>query len=389
MTQETFDFAIVGAGIVGLAHALAAARRGLRVVVFDRDARANSASIRNFGLITVTGQCQGDTWRRALRSREVWDEIAVAAGVPVIHRGMVVPVHSELALQVLREFIAGPMGARCELLDPDMMTRRAPVLKRDGVAGCLYSPHELRVEPRQAIPRLAAWLEQAHGIAFVRNAQVRGIEPPFIHTSAGRYRARQFVVCPGADLLSLFPENIARHRLQLCKLHMLRLAPQPAGWRLPGAVMMDLSLVRYLGYARCPSAGALRVELEKSEAATLAHGIHLIAVQSADGSLVVGDSHHYDATPNPFAPSEVDELIMRHASETIAIPDPRVAERWIGVYPSAEAEPCLIERPGPEISVVIVTSGTGMSTAFGLAEEVIAEMTEPDVAAHKFIHRRL
>ncbi|HVW94267.1 MAG TPA: FAD-dependent oxidoreductase, partial [Devosia sp.] len=58
-----YDLAVVGAGICGLAHALAAARRGLKVIVLDRDAQANGASIRNFGFITVTGQQQGECWR--------------------------------------------------------------------------------------------------------------------------------------------------------------------------------------------------------------------------------------------------------------------------------------------------------------------------------------
>ena len=60
MTAELgqFDLAIVGAGICGLAHALAATRRGLRVAVIERDAQANGASIRNFGFVTVTGQQQ-------------------------------------------------------------------------------------------------------------------------------------------------------------------------------------------------------------------------------------------------------------------------------------------------------------------------------------------
>lgn len=49
------DLAVVGAGIVGLAHALAATRAGLSVVVIDREARANGASIRNFGFVAVTG----------------------------------------------------------------------------------------------------------------------------------------------------------------------------------------------------------------------------------------------------------------------------------------------------------------------------------------------
>ena len=77
--ERSFDLAIVGAGIVGLAHALAAARRGLKVVVIDRDAQANGASIRNFGFITVTGQQAGETWRRAKRSRDVWAQIAPKA----------------------------------------------------------------------------------------------------------------------------------------------------------------------------------------------------------------------------------------------------------------------------------------------------------------------
>ena len=38
-----------------------------RVVVIDRDAQANGASVRNFGFVTVTGQARGEVWRRARR----------------------------------------------------------------------------------------------------------------------------------------------------------------------------------------------------------------------------------------------------------------------------------------------------------------------------------
>ena len=82
----SYDLAVIGAGVLGLAHALAAARRGKRVVVIDRDAQANGASIRNFGFVTVNGQQAGDCWALARRTREVWAEVAEAARIPILHR---------------------------------------------------------------------------------------------------------------------------------------------------------------------------------------------------------------------------------------------------------------------------------------------------------------
>ena len=84
-----YDLAIAGAGIVGLAHAHAAAKRGKRVVVIDRDAQANGASVRNFGFVTVTGQEAGDCWTMARQSRDIWAEVAEKAGIAIVQRGMV------------------------------------------------------------------------------------------------------------------------------------------------------------------------------------------------------------------------------------------------------------------------------------------------------------
>ncbi|HEY3736031.1 MAG TPA: FAD-dependent oxidoreductase, partial [Jatrophihabitans sp.] len=50
------DLVVVGAGIVGLGHAAAALRRGLSVVVLERDSRAVGASVRNFGHVCTTPQ---------------------------------------------------------------------------------------------------------------------------------------------------------------------------------------------------------------------------------------------------------------------------------------------------------------------------------------------
>ncbi len=52
-SEQHADLAVVGAGIIGLAHALAAAKRGLSVIVFDRNEQAVGASVRNFGLVLI------------------------------------------------------------------------------------------------------------------------------------------------------------------------------------------------------------------------------------------------------------------------------------------------------------------------------------------------
>jgi len=377
MAQQGFDVVVVGAGIVGLSHALAAARRGLSVAVVDRDRQANGASIRNFGFVTVTGQRAGRTWRRALYSRDVWDRVAPEAGIPVIHPDLAVIAHRPQAMTVLEQFAAGEMGADCRLLSAAEVQARLP-MAAPGALGGLWSPHERRVEPRTAIPALAGWLESARGVTFFRDTAVRGVESGAIDTTAGRIAARHVVICPGPDLVSLFPERLAARNLRLCKLQMLRLAAP--GWRLPAAVMGDLSLVRYEGYAAQPGAAALGEVLAAEAGDALSHGIHLILVQSADGSLVVGDSHHYAATPDPFASAEVETIILREARALLALPEGLpVIERWTGVYPSSAEETAFLDRIAPDILLSLVSSGTGMSTGFALGEEGIATLLgDPD-----------
>ena len=67
-----FDDAVVGAGIIGLAHAYHLARQGRRVVVFEKNRRAIGASSRNFGMLWPVGQPDGVRRKTALRSLEIW-----------------------------------------------------------------------------------------------------------------------------------------------------------------------------------------------------------------------------------------------------------------------------------------------------------------------------
>jgi D-hydroxyproline dehydrogenase subunit beta len=374
-----FDLAVVGAGIIGLATALAAARRGLRVIVIDRDAQANGASVRNFGFVTISGQERGSMWGRARRSREVWSEVAAAAGIEITHTGMWISARRPESVAVLQAFMDTEMAAGCRLLSAAEARHRCPQLPAPQLLAVLESTSELRVESRQAIPRLAAWLASAHGIAFMRDTAVRAIEPPFLDTSSGRVRADRVAVCPGDDFTGLYAQRLAPYALTRCKLQMLRLADP--GFRLPGALMSDLGLGRYRGYADLPAAAPLKARLAAEQAPQLEHGVHLIVVQSADGSLIVGDSHHYAATPDPFSRQAVDALILEEFRLALGIEPPPTIERWIGTYASAADRPLLIDAPEGSVRIVIVTCGAGASTGFAIGEEVITSLFPAGAAA--------
>jgi len=371
--REHYDIAVVGAGIVGLACALAAARRGLSVVVIDRDAQANGASIRNFGFVTVTGQPRGLVWRRACRSRDVWQGLAAEAGIPILQRGLWLPVRRPEAVAVLEAFMATEMGEGCQLLSGDDAKARAPETTGSETLAALWSPHDLRVDSRVAIPRLAEWLSARFGVDFLRQTAVHSVEPPLVSTSRGVIRAEAAVVCPGDDLTGLFPEVLADAGLMRCKLQMMRLASP--GYALPAPLMSDLSLVRYGGYAALPASAALQDRLAAEQGDALSNGVHLIAVQDADGALVVGDSHHYAATPDPFSHEAVDQLILEEFRAVTGRAAPPVLERWTGTY-ARSPDHSLIAAPHSRVRVALITAGNGASTAFAFGEEVMGHLFE-------------
>jgi len=377
LPEYSYDVAIVGAGIVGLAHALAASRLGLSVIVLDRDAQANGASVRNFGFVTVTGQEQGAVWRRARRSRDVWAEIAGPAGIAIEQRGLLMVAQRPEAATLLEAFMHSETAEGCIWLDRAVAIERLGPIAPRRLEGVLSSPIDLRVESRDAIPALARWLEAGGRVTIRRGIAVHGVATGRVETNAGPIRADAIIVCPGDDLATLFPDTLARASVTRCKLQMMRLASP--GYRLPATIMSDLGLVRYLGYAALPEAGALRVRLETEQPDHLANGIHLIVAQSADGSLIVGDSHHYASTPDPFSTEEVDSLILDEFAAVFGGVPP-VLERWTGTYASAAGH-SLVETPAEGVRLVVVTSGTGASTSFALAEEVIGELTNQTIGA--------
>ncbi|MEV6865273.1 TIGR03364 family FAD-dependent oxidoreductase [Streptosporangium subroseum] len=364
---DSADLVVIGAGIVGLAHAVDAVRRGLSVAVIERDERATGASVRNFGHGCFTAQ-DGDALRYAMAARTGWLRLAKEAGFWLRDSGTVVVARAEDEYAVLEEFHA-VRDDQVVLLDAAEIAGRMPV--GPGVIGGAWLPMDVRVDPREAPHAIAGWLA-ARGVRFHWATTVHTVEPGRLGTSRGQVRAGRVVMAVGHDVDRHFPELAEQAGLRRCALHMLRVR-DPHGQKIAPAVLTGFSLLRYDGFGACPTLPALRTRLESEHPDLLDAGLNLMFTQRPDGDLTIGDTHAYATTLEPFNADELDQHVLVEAGRLLGVESLTVRERWRGVYASAP-EPFLIAAPMPGVRVVSVTSGVGMTTALGLAPEVLDDL---------------
>lgn len=372
--SRSADIAIVGAGIVGLAHALAAARQGRSVTVFDRSIRARGASIRNFGLVWPIGQ-HADLYDTALRSREIWLEIAAQTDMWMRQCGSLCIARSEQEMAVLQQFLDNNSTARsmgCQMLDPAEVVRLSPNVRFAGLLGGLWSPTELNVEPRLAIPELAAYLHSRYGVQFEFCTSVYEIDMPRISTTRGNWEVNEVLVCAGAEYDTLYPaEHTAE--LQRCKLQMMRTEPQPDGWHLGPALCSGLSMLHYASFQSSAGLIDLQNSLDSQYPQHQNANVHALVSQTPTGQLSIGDSHEYGDDLSPFGEEPTNDLITDYLAEWFTPPNTAIAEHWLGVY-AVSKDGRAVVRSSPSAGVTIVNglAGAGMTLSFAEAEKTFA-----------------
>lgn len=371
------DVAVVGAGIVGLAHAWSAAERGHRVTLFERSAQARGASIRNFGMIWPIGQPAGEWHDVALESRQRWHTLGAEAGVWVNACGSIHLAHQSDEWAILQEFEAQAtgLGYESQLLSAADVFARTPAANPAGLLGGLFSPTESCVNPRVAVRQIPTWLAQTFGVRLAFQTNVNAITPGEsnggIALSSSRGKTEWFdrvVICGGTDFQTLFPDLFARCELKLCKLQMLRTGPQAAAWRLGPHLASGLTLRHYRNFEICPSLAALRQRIATEAPELDRFGIHVMAAQNEAGEVILGDSHEYNGDIEPFDKGLIDELILRELHKIVRLLDWTIAERWHGLYAKHPHAPVFEAEPLPNVHICTGTGGAGMTMSFGLAE---------------------
>lgn len=371
---ERFDVAIVGAGILGLAHSYQLARRGVRVVVLERNPRAVGASIRNFGMLWPIGQPPGALFDLAQRSRGHWLTVLRNSGLWHEETGSLHLAYHADELAVLEEFAAQARaeGIEIELINPAAVLARAPLVEPDGLRGALWSRWETCVDPRLVIAGLPKWLAETYDVTFKFGCAVSAFEHPVVHSSAGEVVADRLLVCPGDDLRTLYPEHLTHAGLSLCKLQMMRSAPRPQP-RIGAMLAGGLTLGHYRAFASCTSLRPLLSRFEREFPAYKRYGIHVMVSQHGSGELTIGDSHVYDDEVGPFDAADIDDLILQYLRTFIRLPDLHIASRWHGTYVKHPSAPYIVEQPDARVTIVTGVGGAGMTLSFGLAEQVVTE----------------
>jgi FAD dependent oxidoreductase TIGR03364 len=362
---------IVGAGIVGLAHAWMAAEQGHRVTVFERSPQAIGASIRNFGMVWPIGQTAGEGLEAALISRRRWLQLAEETGLMADPCGSIHLAHREDEVAVLEEFAerAPSLGYDVQLLTPAAVLKATTVANPHGLLGGLRTTTELAVDPVAAVPAIAAWLSERYGVVFEWNTAVVSADSSGVVTASGHHVAcDRVVICSGADFETLFPALFAGSGLTRCKLQMLATIPQADGWRLGPHIASGLTLRHYRAFEVCPSIGRLRQRIADETPELDRYGIHVMASQNSRGEVILGDSHEYEQEISPFDSTEIDDLILRELRRCIVLPDWTISRRWHGIYAKHPTATHYAAEPMPGVSVRTGPGGAGMTLSFGLAE---------------------
>ena len=383
MSKEQGRIIIIGGGVLGTMHAIHARRRGYHVVHLEREREARGASVRNFGLVWVSGRAAGPELALALRARQLWEEISAdVPGTGFRPAGSLTIATTEAELRVIQEAVRLPDAAErgFELLSPDGVRQVNPALRGD-VLGGLWGRADAIAEPRLALPALREYLSRQPGYQWLPDREAVALESHAVRDHTGQWhRGDLVVVCTGAHFTGLLGPHLRATGalaaqspdgtgLRRVRLQMLQTAP--FGTALTTSVADGDSLRYYPAY-QVPSLELLTPQPAVAAAARA----QLLMVQRLDGGLTIGDTHCYD---EPF-PFDVDEDAYDHlrarAQALLGVPLPRTQRRWAGVYseviqPSPASTSGLYHRSEVAPGVVAVTGpgGRGMTCSPAIAEE--------------------
>ena len=365
---------VIGGGVLGTMHAAEAIGRGHDVVQLEREPEARGATVRNFGLVWVSGRSAAEL-PITLRARVLWERIGAAVtGVGFRPCGSLTVLRTEAEVAVAKQAAGGPDATDREfaLLDATEARRQNPALRGDFLAA-LWCGRDGAVESRVALPAIRAYLQGTGRYTFLPGREARRCETGsggvgVTDQTGGRHDGDLAVVCPGANLSGLAAE-LTTGSLPVRRVRLQMMQTAPLGEALPTAIADGDSLRYYPAFAGAELDSLRATEPQRPIAAE--HHMQLLCVQRAHGGLTIGDTHAY-TEPFPFDLDEAPYEYLRAVVEALlGRVLPPIVRRWAGVYAQCTDPGAIVHRSTIDPAVWLVTGpgGRGMTLAPAIAED--------------------
>jgi sarcosine oxidase subunit beta len=190
MTRSVAHVAIIGGGLIGTWTAFFLARRGQRVVLFEKGAIGAQSSGTNFGNLRLQGRFPGQ-YPLSLRSHALWEDFEALIGedCEFAQTGHLYCAFNQDEQAKLEGYaqVSESHGLKIERLDPAELRRRFPWLGPATVAAT-FSARDATANPRLATPAVAR-AAQRLGVEIRENTQVSAVSQQgtgfIVRTAAG------------------------------------------------------------------------------------------------------------------------------------------------------------------------------------------------------------
>lgn len=380
--MKNYDLIIVG--VLGTFHAYHAAQKGKTVAVIEKDNFPMEATVRNFGQVVPSGFAPGRWHKYGRYSTELYQHIQSKFDIGIRNNGSLYVANTQGELQLLHELKHAfeQVDYPSFLLSKAEVLQNWPDLRTDYVLGGLYFKQEVSTESRKMIHALQSYLIEKFEIDFIYQCPIHEIEDNGnnvkIHASQKRqFSAEKVFVCNGRDFKLLYPELFNNAPIEVVKLNMMATQPLPS-IDLKGNILTGLTIRRYESFKSLPSYGQLNPEEVNSVA--VENGIHILFKQRVDGSIVIGDSHHYaDAKNADDLGFDVDlnvgKIILDEAKKILNLPSWEIAQSWNGFYAQMKDNSEIFDfKPSENVNIVTAIGGKGMTASAGYAKDKCEEL---------------
>lgn len=381
MTQS-FDIIVIGAGALGVFHAYHALKEGKKVLLLEKDKRAQEATVRNFGQVVPSGLIPGSEWHEYGRiATALYKELQEEFNIGIRNNGScyIAGTASEMAvLEELQDKFKS-VDYTSELWTKEQLLAQYPMVQTDYVAGALFFPQEVSAEPEILIHRVLELLNLKFPQQFshrnncpVVDVATTGAEQVSVSTADKKtYLAAHCIICSGREFKLLFPEIFSNSGLIVSKLNMMATYPQQ-NTVLPGNILTGLTIRRYESFTACDSYH----QLDKADIPQdcIDYGIHILFKQRVDGSVIIGDSHLYAPIADQddlsvfYNDLHINEVMLREAKKIMQLDNWNMAQTWAGFYAQHEDE-IFCHSLENRIHIITGIGGKGMTTAAGFAQQ--------------------